>query len=147
MIIRQNFSPRASRVGQGNRRIGLGLALFIGFEGVCEGLYPAADTVIPEPVQAVSDARKVHMSLDHFLTLGATHFRRINPSIVVSPLMGKRADAMDVAQKLQALGYTGPYHAFAPRVANAGMIAHEVRTASPGIRFDLTQIPQTRRRA
>ncbi len=146
MIIRHEFPPRGARARQRNLRVGLGLALFLGFEGASEDLYPAVRMAPARGESATAAApdraEAVHMSLPHFLALGAAHFRRINPAIVVSPLLGPRADAMEIAQKLQSLGFTGEYHAVAPRVADATMITREVRAASPGVRFNLTQLRQ-----
>lgn len=62
------------------------------------------------------------------------------PDIVLSSLFGGRFDAIDLARRLSASGFNGRYRALSIGISNPAIILKEIRTAVPGIDFDLFQI-------
>ncbi|GAD56384.1 hypothetical protein [Limimaricola cinnabarinus] len=62
----------------------------------------------------------------------------LKPVMIVSDLMGPRFDAVDLALRLTALGYDGPYRVLVrTSVRGAWMVRDEIRTIAPWIDFDL----------
>jgi hypothetical protein len=59
------------------------------------------------------------------------------PDLVLSPLMGESFDALDVAQRLDALGYRGRYRALTNPLPEPDAIRSEVRAVAPGLDFEL----------
>jgi hypothetical protein len=72
-----------------------------------------------------------------FAELDDRLLRETRPGLVVSPLVGDRFDAVDLATRLVELGYAGPYRAFSGPLPRPGLIRAEVRSAAPGLDFDL----------
>ena len=60
--------------------------------------------------------------------------------VVISPLMGDRADAVEVAEMLDEVGYRGRYMAFAPYLPDRAMIEREVSRAAPGLLLDVIEM-------
>lgn len=59
------------------------------------------------------------------------------PEVVLSPLVGKGFDAIDVAVRLTSCGYKGRLRATSPDLPNPKIVAKEIRSICPGIDFDL----------
>jgi hypothetical protein len=59
------------------------------------------------------------------------------PALVLSWLVDGGFDAIDVACRLAAGGFRGPYRALSAPLPNPDAIRHEVRAAAPGLDFDL----------
>ena len=62
---------------------------------------------------------------------------RFEPEVVLSPLVGKGFDAIDVAVRLTSCGYTGRLRATSPDLPNPNLVAKEIRSICPEIDFDL----------
>ena len=67
---------------------------------------------------------------------------RLNPDMVLSPLVGDAFDALDVAHKLAKLAYTGPYRAVTHTIPDPNAVCNEVRATVPRLDFDLVVIPK-----
>ncbi|SDE12052.1 hypothetical protein [Limimaricola pyoseonensis] len=63
------------------------------------------------------------------------------PQLVISPLVASDFDALELACRLAEMRYGGRYRALSPRHPHAAMIEREVRTAAPGIDFEILQMP------
>ncbi|KQI72863.1 hypothetical protein AN191_05765 [Loktanella sp. 5RATIMAR09] len=73
--------------------------------------------------------------------LTAELFDTFSPDLILSPLFGDGFDAIDVAQRLVALGYQGRYRAISENMPDIGMVIKEVRTQAEGLDFDLLALP------
>jgi hypothetical protein len=57
------------------------------------------------------------------------------PRLVLSPLLARTFDCVDLAQKLGKLGYHGPYRAIDSGLPDPALIVREVRLLVPGLDF------------
>jgi len=81
-----------------------------------------------------------HMPGFHFLGFGdvtAQTLRRIAPDVVLCALMGDGFDAIDLAERLTALGFAGRLRALATDLPNPEAVCREVCAACPDIDFDV----------
>lgn len=62
---------------------------------------------------------------------------RINPTLILSPLLGNSFDCLELALQLQQLEYRGKYRVVAPKLTNPSMVTREVRNQTPGLDFDI----------
>ncbi|CUH40466.1 hypothetical protein JSE7799_03198 [Jannaschia seosinensis] len=58
---------------------------------------------------------------------------------VVSPVVSAAFDAVDVAQRLALLGFTGHYVAYAPTLPDRELVRQEVREAAPDLAFEIIE--------
>ncbi len=90
-----------------------------------------------------------HLSM-HDPAMVATHLQELdggvlavaNPDLVLCPLFaptraGGGADAVELVQRLQMLGYDGRIAVIAPRLPRADMVQAELRALGPGERLTL----------
>ena len=66
---------------------------------------------------------------------------RIDPAIILSPLVGDDFDVLEIATQLAKLGYKGRYRAITTDMPNAEMVRAEVRSHTPDLDFDLLVVP------
>lgn len=59
------------------------------------------------------------------------------PQLLVSPVLARRFDCIDLAMNLQALGYSGPYRAVAGEMPSPEMIEREIRQLCPSVDFQV----------
>ena len=64
---------------------------------------------------------------------------RMQPDLVLSPLVSSRFDCMDLAQFLSDAGYDGAYRAISPRLPQPGVVRRELWAMCPGLNFDLIE--------
>ncbi len=57
------------------------------------------------------------------------------PDIVLSRLVCRNFDFLDLAQKLQAANYNGLFSIVAPKLPNPGIVIAEAKAAYPGIKI------------
>ena len=72
-----------------------------------------------------------------FRELDAGVLAAIRPRIVLSPLLSRGFDCLDLAERLNALGFDGQYRALADSLPDAGIVRHEVAQQFPGLDFDI----------
>lgn len=87
---------------------------------------------------------------DRFLTPGvlfaafhditADFLAEAAPLLVVSPLVARQFDCVDLAEVLHRLGYTGCYRAIDMGLPRPEMIVAEIRALAPGLDFGLTRM-------
>ena len=68
-------------------------------------------------------------------------FNELNPTIVLSPLLGDSFDASDVAVALTRFGYEGRYRVISGMLPNDNLIRDEIRELAPELDFDLLMVP------
>lgn len=62
---------------------------------------------------------------------------RVSPRLVVSPILARNFDCVDLAELLGRLRYAGRYRAFGPQLPDPRMITREVRSLVPALDFDV----------
>lgn len=65
----------------------------------------------------------------------------LSPRLVLSPLLTRNFDCVDLAQKLAQLGYRGPYRAIDVGLPNPSMIVREIRALVPMLDFEVMRLP------
>jgi len=65
---------------------------------------------------------------------------RLSPSVVISPLLCRSFDCVDLAQVLGVLGYTGKYRAIDAGLPDPALIVREVRSLVPSLDFDVSPL-------
>ena len=63
------------------------------------------------------------------------------PSVVLSPLMMRGADVIEIATRLIDTGFAGCYRVVAMALPNPGIVRQEVNAVAPELDFDLIMIP------
>lgn len=69
--------------------------------------------------------------------LNATLISLLVPGLILSPMVAKRFDCLDVAATLSATGFTGSYRAVTRRVPNPSIVRREVHALFPELDFDI----------
>ncbi|MDA5094835.1 hypothetical protein O2N63_12140 [Aliiroseovarius sp. KMU-50] len=69
--------------------------------------------------------------------INAEVLRWRRPLMIISPLMCNSFDSLELAVKLQELGYTGKFRVLAPNVANPNMILKEIASQAPSIDIEI----------
>ena len=72
-----------------------------------------------------------------FHEVGPDLIQRVAPRLVVSPILARNFDCVDLAELLGRLRYAGRYRAFGPQLPDPGMITREVRSLVPALDFDV----------
>jgi hypothetical protein len=62
------------------------------------------------------------------------------PRLVLSPLLARTFDCVDLAQRLGSLGYRGPYRAIDSGLPDPALIVREVRSLVPGLDFGVVPL-------
>ena len=69
-----------------------------------------------------------------------------NPDIVLSALLGDNFDVIDLARKLESLGFCGRYRALATGVPEPSLIVSEVKQHAAQLDFDILMLADEERR-
>ena len=77
--------------------------------------------------------------LASFSDLSHDLLARIRPALVVSPLLARDFDCIDLAQMLHALGYGGRYRVISDHLPDPRIVLAEIRSQCPGLDFDVLQ--------
>lgn len=96
---------------------------------VCDGTAPPCEGAPPDWL--------------HFVTFADLSARSLNQSgaqLVLSPLLGRGFDAMDVADRLSALGFAGRYRAVAACLPAPDTIIAEILAACPQLDFRIVML-------
>ena len=79
----------------------------------------------------------------HFATmadLDAELLARVAPDIVLSSLFGPEFDALELAQKLQALGFRGQYCALTDTPPRIDLVRREIQAIAPDLEFSILTV-------
>ncbi|MGI1661871.1 hypothetical protein ACRDNQ_06500 [Palleronia sp. KMU-117] len=68
-------------------------------------------------------------------------FQVMAPTLVLSPLLARGFDCIDLSQVLHALGFKGRYRAIAEHLPDPEMIRREIAGLCPGLDFDVIVMP------
>lgn len=67
--------------------------------------------------------------------------KRLAPLLIVSPVIGDGFDCLDLARRLDALGYDGRYRAIALLRYDVGLVEADIARCCPGIDFGVVVPP------
>jgi hypothetical protein len=81
-----------------------------------------------------SDGRIVFVN---FHEVSRELLEELAPHLVVSPILARNFDCVDLAQLLGRLRFPGRYRAVGPPLPNPQMITREIRSLVPGLDFDV----------
>ena len=65
--------------------------------------------------------------------------RRLRPTLVLSPVLARRFDCIDLATRLHELGFREKYRAIASNMPNPEIIEREIRSLCPKLDFAVFQ--------
>lgn len=80
-------------------------------------------------------------SFAKFADLDDVMLRLIAPDMIFSPLISVDFDVIEVAERLQELGFDGRYRVITENMPHADMVRAEVHAHAPNIDFDLLVVP------
>ena len=66
------------------------------------------------------------------------------PKLVVSPVLARRFDCVDLAIRLATLGYSGAYRAFSTDLPRPELIDSEIRVLCPTLDFAIVDLRRKR---
>jgi hypothetical protein len=89
--------------------------------------------------RATSAFGKFHYT--EFADLSRDTLCKLCPFIILSPLLDEKFDVIEIAARLQKLGYKGRYRAITETMPNADMIRAEIQDEAPDLDFDLLVMP------
>ncbi|MEM8591988.1 MAG: hypothetical protein AAGF13_05625 [Pseudomonadota bacterium] len=98
---------------------------------LCVGNFGGLEVYLRDRLQVVT---AVYVG---FQDMSAALFAELKPDVVCSPLLSDQFDSTDLAQLLQAFGFTGRYCAVASGVPRPQLVKHEVRMAAPLVNYEL----------
>lgn len=91
-----------------------------------------------------SDGRDIAGDADYSYTSFASLSRElladIAPDLVLSPLVSKDFDVIDLARHLADLDYTGSFRVILDRIPDAAIIKAEVTLVAPHLDFDIYEL-------
>ena len=77
-----------------------------------------------------------------FAALSVGHLLMLAPAAVAIPLWSRGADAVQMLQRLDELGYAGPVEVHGPSLPNARMVIAELTQVAAGLRVRLVEHPE-----
>ncbi|MDJ1008095.1 MAG: hypothetical protein QNJ13_09765 [Paracoccaceae bacterium] len=78
--------------------------------------------------------------LASFSDLSRPLLDRVSPKLVLSPLLARDFDCIDLAQMLFTLGYTGQYRVISNDLPDPRVVLAEIRALCPGLDFAILQL-------
>ena len=79
-----------------------------------------------------ADGRVAFSSLEE---VSEESLARLCPTVILSPVLARNFDCIDLAQKLFSLGLTGRYRAVTDQLPDPEMVEREIRHLCPGLDF------------
>ncbi len=79
-----------------------------------------------------ADGRVAFSSLEE---VSEESLARLCPTVILSPVLARNFDCIDLAQKLFSLGFTGRYRAVTDQLPDPEMVEREIRHLCPGLDF------------
>lgn len=80
------------------------------------------------------------LAFTDFRSVTAELFEIMAPTLVLSPLLARGFDCIDLAQVLYGIGFRGRYRAVADLLPDPGMIRREIAGICPGLDFDVVMM-------
>ncbi|HHI71700.1 MAG TPA: hypothetical protein ENJ91_11905 [Rhodobacteraceae bacterium] len=75
-----------------------------------------------------------------FEELDSGLLKQLNPQIILSPLLGRGFDVLDLVALLCTLGYDGRVRGMTPPLPNPELIRGEVQRVCPELDFDIIEV-------
>lgn len=116
------------------------------------GVGPASESRQAATVLAVGDLQEWRRSgrdiptdsklaFADFASVTEDLFQVIAPTLVLSPLLARGFDCIDLAQVLHVIGFKGRYRAIAEVLPDPDIIRREIEVLCPGLDFDIIVMP------
>jgi hypothetical protein len=86
------------------------------------------------------------LAFSSFTGVSAELFDVLAPEIVLSPLLARGFDCIDLAQVLSLIGFQGRYYAVCDALPDPGIIRREIRALCPELDFDVIEVPPDKSR-
>lgn len=93
---------------------------------------------LPQALRGVSGAT---ITITRFAMIDADLLSRVQPDVILAPLVSPGHDILDLARQLDKVGYTGPLRAYSPPLPNVALVCAEVKQIWSGRDFDILEIP------
>lgn len=84
--------------------------------------------------------RHGQLAFAEFHEVTAELLETLSPALVLSPLLSRRFDCVDLAELLHVLGYRGKYRVIGNDLPNPDLITAEVMSLVPGLDFAVTRL-------
>lgn len=87
-----------------------------------------------------------HLFFAEFQDVDHVLLDMLSPRLVISPALSRRFDCVDLAVRLETLGFRGAYRAFSTDLPRPGVIDREIRSLCPSLDFaivDLRERPES----
>lgn len=68
--------------------------------------------------------------------------KTLRPEVVMSPLVVREFDVIDIARRLVEIGFAGRYRAVVQKIPDISLIAADVRAVAPALDFDVIDLPE-----
>lgn len=72
---------------------------------------------------------------------------KIRPQVILSPLLGRTFDAVEVARRLETMGYRGRYRVVTDGVPRPDVVKREVNAVAPNLDFSVLLLPRSNKPA
>ncbi len=116
------------------------------------GAGPSSEEYPRATVLAVGDVREWtrhrgslpvdgNLAFTSFEGITAELFDILTPELVLSPLLARGFDCIDLAQLLSSINFLGRYRAVTDEIPNPDMVRREIRSLCPKLDFDIVMIP------
>lgn len=75
-----------------------------------------------------------------FADIQAALFEEYKPQVIIAPLLSKSTDALDLAEYLQLVEYTGKLVVVTEKLPNAPLVQREIARAAPGLTLEIAEL-------
>ncbi|MBC7147329.1 MAG: hypothetical protein H5U24_18310 [Thioclava marina] len=90
---------------------------------------------------ALRDIDGLNLTSTRFEMLDSDLLDSARPEMILAPLMTPRFDILDLARKLDGLGYGGALRAYSAPLPSVQLIRAEMRSDFPKLDFDIFAVP------
>ena len=128
MIIHHDFTPSgASRF----------LEKRSGFTRIRETLLVGFDLATTLSPEFLNQPQFTHLGMASVLNMKPGEFHELQASRIVSPLISGRYDALDLARKLDSVGFQGEFRTISSTLPDTALVCREIALSYPGVDFDI----------
>lgn len=84
------------------------------------------------------DGRRVaDAAFADFADVDAELIRSLRPNLVISAMLARNFDCVDLAERLSTIGFEGSYRLLSHGVPQPELVLHEIRSLFPDLRIEL----------
>lgn len=93
---------------------------------------------LPQALRGVTGA---NITIARVSMIDAALLARVQPDVILAPLVSPGHDILDLARLLDKVGYTGPLRAYSPPLPNVALVCAEVKQIWGERDFDILEVP------